>query len=309
MFSGQGSQYFHMGQQLYARSPHFRRSMDEMDVLVADLCGYSVLSTLYDPGKNKADAFDSLPLTHPALFMVEWATAQTLMAHGVEPDFVLGVSLGTYVAAALAGAFSWETALTAVSLQARVIERHAQRGAMFAVMSDDDPLVDPWLAVRCEVAAYNFATHRVLSVPLNQVGAVETYLRARNFQAQRLPVTFPFHSRWMEDIRPSLEQSLGSLHAPAMRLPLACSAATHVLTHIPEGHFWRVVRQPIRFGATIESIERAGPFRYVDAGPSGTLATFLRYALPAGSGSKAHATLSPFGGDLKRLDALGISLP
>ena len=54
----------------------------------------------------------------------------------------------------------------------------------------------------------------------------------------------------------------------------------------------------------IAELESTGPYRYIDAGPAGTLATFLKYLLPKTSKSTAHAILSPFGSEQKSMEAL-----
>lgn len=67
---------------------------------------------------------------------------------------------------------------------------------------------------------------------------------------------------------------------------------------------WGTVRKPIEFERTIAELEKRGPRYYVDVGPAGTLATFLKYALPSTSVSKMYSILSPFGMELKNYDRL-----
>jgi hypothetical protein len=67
---------------------------------------------------------------------------------------------------------------------------------------------------------------------------------------------------------------------------------------------WHAVRKPIEFERTIAGLEKRGPFDYVDAGPAGTLATFLKYTLPSTSASRMYPILSPFGMEWKNYDRL-----
>jgi malonyl CoA-acyl carrier protein transacylase len=87
------------------------------------------------------------------------------------------------------------------------------------------------------------------------------------------------------------------------RLPLACCQQTTILSSLPENYFWDVARRPIRFRETIAQLEQQGAHRYIDVGPAGTLATFLKYAVPE-TKSAVHAILTPFGFDQKNLAAL-----
>jgi malonyl CoA-acyl carrier protein transacylase len=77
-----------------------------------------------------------------------------------------------------------------------------------------------------------------------------------------------------------------------------------VLTDLPDDFFWRVVRHPIRFRETVAELERRGSHRYIDVGPSGTLATFVKYGLPQASSSTVHAILTPYGQDRRNLAAV-----
>ncbi|MBZ5525861.1 MAG: acyltransferase domain-containing protein, partial [Acidobacteriia bacterium] len=103
MFSGQGSQYFQMGRGLYDNNKTFREWMIRLDGIARDLCGRSVIEALYSDAQRRADPFERTLLTHPAIFMVEYSLAQSLICSGVLPDMVLGVSLGSFAAAAVAG--------------------------------------------------------------------------------------------------------------------------------------------------------------------------------------------------------------
>jgi bacillaene synthase trans-acting acyltransferase len=71
MFSGQGSQYFQMGRELYEAGGTFARWMTYLDTFLLDNFGRSVLAALYG-GHRKSDPFVDMLLSHPAIFMVKW---------------------------------------------------------------------------------------------------------------------------------------------------------------------------------------------------------------------------------------------
>src|SRR4051812_6933015 len=98
MFSGQGSQHYHMARELFAQEAVFRARLLELDEIVRKLSGLSVVEHIYDDRHRAGDAFEELLLTHPAVVMVELALAHTLVTSGIEPDATVGVSLGSYAA-------------------------------------------------------------------------------------------------------------------------------------------------------------------------------------------------------------------
>ena len=295
LFSGQGSQYFHMGRALYDEDATFREWMTRLDELARRLSGHSVIDVLYSDAHAKGDRFDRTLLTHPAIFMVEYSLAQSLIQAGVNPDMVLGASLGSFTAAAVAGFLDVEAALAAVIRQAAALEEWGEPGGMLAILAKPALFSDSLLRDRSELAAIDFDTHFIVSARSRELGEIEESLKVRGVDIQRLPVSFPFHSRWIDRARIPFESFMQSVRRAPGRLPLVCCCAAEVLSDIPDGYFWNVVRSPIRFQDTVARLEQLGAHRYIDVGPAGTLATFLKYALPAGTGSTVHSILTPYG--------------
>ncbi|HYD80790.1 MAG TPA: acyltransferase domain-containing protein [Paucimonas sp.] len=302
MFSGQGSQYYQMGKQLYQENAVFRQWMDRLDKLAHEISGKHVVDAIYSG--DKAQSFDRLLLTHPAIFMVEYSLAQCLIAEGIEPHLTLGASLGSFAAAAVAGCIDPVEAMSAVLEQAVAVESFCGPGGMIAIVADPALYEEDFLNRQSEMAGVNFNTHFVVSAPRGALAAIESALKEREVIHQRLAVAFPFHSRWIDAAREPVAAATHSIPIGKGKLPFACCAHAATLAHLPDDYFWRVVRDPIRFRDTVAHLERQGTHRYIDVGPSGTLATFVKYALPKTAESSAHAILTPYGQDLKNLAAL-----
>jgi bacillaene synthase trans-acting acyltransferase len=308
MFSGQGSQYFHMGKALYDSNDTFREWMVRLDGIARRLSGSSVLEALYSAARGKGEPFDRTLLTHPSIFMVEYSLAQSLIRAGVRPDMVLGVSMGSFAAAAVAGFIGVEDALTAVIRQAAALEEWSEPGGMIAVLADPALFAEDFLSSRSELAAVSFSSHFVVAARQTELAGIEASLKISNVGHQRLPVAFPFHSRWIDQAKAPFVTFMRSIRCEQNRLPLVCCDQTEILAGLTDEYFWNVVRHPIRFRETIARLEREGSRRYIDVGPAGTLATFLKYGLPAATKSTVHAILTPFGVDQKNLAAVSASM-
>jgi trans-AT polyketide synthase/acyltransferase/oxidoreductase domain-containing protein len=293
-----------MGRELFERDACFRTTMQYTDQAMIRHCGTSVLTELFAERNTRDLPLDRTLHSHPAIFMVEYALAKSLMTAGVQPDMVLGASLGSFAAAAVAGCISVDQALIAVIEQARALEAHGERGRMIAVMGEPERYLTPELLAYCELAANDFASHSVISLPERNVAVVEAYLRRHGMAFQQLPVSFAFHSRWIDAAERPYQSFLRALQLRSSDVPIICCANGRPLRSLSMDHFWSVVRQPIRFQQTIGLIESHDSYRYIDVGPGGTMATFLKYVLPADSRSQIHHVMSPFGGDMGRLNAL-----
>jgi acyl transferase domain-containing protein len=293
-----------MGKQLFENNQTFRDCMVWLDSIVWKFIENSVIETLYSNAHGKGDPFDRTLLTHPAIFMVEYSLAQTLMDAGILPDMVMGVSLGSFAAAAVAGFIEAEDALTAVIQQAMALEECCEPGGMTAILADPALFAEDFLGRHSELAAVNFSSHFVISARRGDLEGIEAALQKRNISYQRLPVSFPFHSRWIDDAKHSFQRFMRSIQCRQGRLRLACCEQMTVVEGVADGFFWNVVRQPIRFRETTARLEQEGPRSYIDLGPAGTLATFLKYLMPASTKSTVHAILTPYGLDQKNLIAV-----
>jgi acyl transferase domain-containing protein len=304
MFSGQGSQFFRMGRDLFEHNPVFRDWMQRLDEAARPAIGASVLATLYDPARGKGDAFDRTLLTHPAIYMTEIALAQALIADGVIPDRVLGVSLGSFAAAAIGGYVAIEDGLQAVIRQASALETLCPPGGMIAIMASPALYDESWLRDRSALAGVNFDRHFTVTAGRHDLDAIEAELKRREIAYVRLPVSVPFHSAAIDPARDSYLSAISALPRRRGVLPLVCCDRATVLDAVPETFFWDIARNPMRFGDAIRHLETGGPWRYVDVGPSGTLATFLKYILPKDSRSSMLPVLTPFGSDVRNYDAV-----
>ena len=309
MFSGQGSQYYQMGKVLFDQGGMFARHMRRLDGMVRDLGGFNVLPELYGD-RSKAVPFDDLRLSHPAIFMVEFALAQCVIDSGIEPDMTLGVSLGSVAAAVVAGSLGVEDALRWVLRHAGWIVENSEPGGMLGILSPPELHQVGPLRHGSVIAAWNGPSHWVLSARDPELPGIEAFLRSSDVAFSRLPVRYPFHSPWLVKSAHCRVARVPSPPVAAARLPIVCCGAGGVVDVLDADHLWNATVLPIRFEQTLRHLEAREPAcRFIDIGPSSTLATLVRALLPAGSPSTVHGILSPYGRELQSLGALAAAVP
>ena len=191
----------------------------------------------------------------PALFAVEVALAALWRAWGIEPDAVVGHSMGEVAAAHVAGALSLADAARVIALRSRLLARIAGQGGMAAVeLSLDDTrraLVgrDDKLCA----AASNSARSTVISGDAGALADLLADLERRGVYCRRLKVDVAFHSPQVDALRADLQAGLEGI-APRSGDVAFYSTVTGTLT---EGEslgpeYWvRNLREPVLFAAAL----------------------------------------------------------
>ncbi|WP_437300180.1 ACP S-malonyltransferase [Sorangium sp. So ce426] len=304
MFSGQGSQYYQMGRDLFDCHAGFRARVSELDDMVRGMRGRSLLEHLYAEHKPRGEFCGHLEFSHPAIFVIEYALAQVLIDSGVTPAYLLGASMGEYASCAVAGSMSAEDALEAIFRQIDILEACCTGGGMLAIMHD--PALYEEAAIlreNSEIAGINYAKHFVVAGSREGLERICEYLRKKNILFQELPAPYAFHSSFMD---PAEERYRTFLRTKLLRkpaLPLASCFHGRIITEMGDGYLWDVVRKPILLREAIVALEeRREDLVYVDLGPSGTLANFVKYNLGKGSSAKVFPVITSFAQDHKNFE-------
>ena len=170
-----------------------------------------------------------------------------------------------------------------------------------AILTDPALFEEDFLRRHSELAAVNFASHFIVSAKQTELAQIEATLKQRQIVHQRLPVAFPFHSQWIDEAKTAFGAFMRSVPWKQGRYPMICSDRATAVSALSADYFWDVVRNPIRFREAAIRLDQERPRRFIDVGPAGTLATFLKYSLPNTTRSTARAILTPFGLDQKNL--------
>jgi bacillaene synthase trans-acting acyltransferase len=305
MFAGQGAQYYQMGRELYEREPLFREYLERGDRLALDLVNISLVDLIYRPRADRFEPFRRLLYTHPAVFLFECALAELLKRRGLHPDYLLGYSLGEYASLVVAGSLSFEETFVSLIKQAELVEYCAPSGGMLAILDSAD-LIDryPEIFRDCTVAAYNFSRNFVASGSKSALERVKRFLPGKGINSVDLPVDYPFHSPLIDGVRTILETIFAQLSIAPPNISIITAEKGETLKNPAPGHLWDVIRNPVNLSETIRQLEKSGPYFYVDLGPSGSMATAIKYNLGKESQSGYFTIASPFGNEARNLNNL-----
>lgn len=304
MFSGQGSQYYRMGEELYENNIQFRSNMDHCNAIVRPLINASLTDILYGDHR-KTEPFHDIVYTNPALLSVEYSLFCMLKEMGICPDLLMGYSLGELVAAIVSDAISLEDGLRLVVGIAKLAEEYIKPAGMLAIMESKEIMTEfPDIFHNCWLTGTNFQGNFVVSGLMESILYLYEALNKKNITSQILPVKQGFHTKLIDSIEKGYRQLVRGIDVSSAKIPIISCLKTDIVREIDEDYLWDVIRHPVNFEQTVRHVEQGGESVFIDLGPSGSLATFVKYILSSGSGSMPLQTINQFGKDMISIERL-----
>lgn len=294
MFSGQGSQYYGMGRQIYLQYPYFKAIVDEglkilheqTGVDHKDILGYN------DVKRAENDQIDHTRYTQPLLFLIEYAFAKLLLNLGVKPSQMIGHSLGEYVAACISDVFSFEDGIKLVVKRAQLMSE-VERGAMLSVQLPAKEVIQVSPS-DISVAAINTEDSCVISGNHASIKTIEDHLRLKEIPYSKLRTHYAFHSSMMDSILPSYERELRKVAFSTPKYSfISCTTGRPIKNEeATSTEYWlNHLRETVYFSKGLQFLLQEGYSTFVEIGSWNTLLNFLRQTVGFKSGLVAVSLL------------------
>lgn len=285
LFTGQGSQYSGMGKHLYDRQPIFRQELERCAQLFQPYLDVSLIELLFN--SQYGDRLDQTQYAQPALFAIEYGLAKLWQAWGIQPDILLGHSLGEYVAAQLAGVFSLEDAVKLVGSRAKLMQELPALGKMVMIEAPVQVVRSllASIASPVEISAINSHKNTVISGATKAVDQCLPVFADRQIQYQSLKVPQAFHSVLMEAMLMSFQQTLSQVKLSPPQIAIISDFTGELVgAEMATVDYWcRHLRYPVQFQKGMKTLSSMGCNTFIEIGAKSVLIDLGQEVLAQGS--------------------------
>ena len=305
MVPGQGVQYPGMLEGLHTNHRGFRNHLNAVLDLAPGSLASRLLAVVRNDNRIEDSDLSDCRLTHPLVFAVHYALAETLRTEGIEPDYVLGYSLGELTASTINGSLPLPTALRLAIDTGIWVAEHTPERQMMAILAAPEiqQACYPYFEATT-VACHNYAEHFVITGTAGELEAIAIELRHEGVHHELLPINRGFHSSAMDPFEEHAAQWSRSIEWQSCRAPLISCALRKVASpsELKRNHLGTIHRQPVHFAETFRAIEADWTPDYIDLSATGTLAAFARQLISPSRRSSLYTVHSRFGEGQKHFE-------
>ena len=277
VFPGGGSQYPGMGARLDDRFDVFHRVRREGIEAMRRLGGVD-LEPLLAPDADP-QALRRATASLPAVFITSTSLARQWMAWGVEPDVMIGHSLGEYVAAHLAGVLSFDDALSLVITRSGLMERVSGVGAAMLVVPLPEADVASRLPGALSLATVNAADECVVAGPAAAIADFAAALSADGVEVTHIPLAAAAHSSMLDSVLDEFEAAVRrvKLALPQRRYASNLTGGWITPEQATDPRYWvDHLRHTVRFADGLRTAMADRATVVIELGPGQSLASYAR---------------------------------
>lgn len=270
VFSGQGSQWFGMGKQLFAEEQVFRAAVEACDAAIQQEANFSVIEEIMRSAAPEQEL--EIDRIQPILFTLGIALATLWRSWGVEPDCVVGHSMGEVAAAHVAGMLTLEDAVKVICRRSRLLRRIRGKGAMamieLSVDAAENAIADR--AQDLSIAVSNGPRSTVIAGNPTTLAELLLELEAKGIFCRRVNVDVASHSPQVDALRDELLAELRDIKPTIGTIPLRSTVTCNVLqgNELTAEYWVKNLRQPVQFSVVTRDLIQNGFLTYVEMSPN-----------------------------------------
>ena len=249
VYSGRGSQWAGMGRQLLSDEAAFAAAVAELEPVFVEQAGFSFHDVI--AGGKELVGVEPIQL---GLIGMQLALTALWRSYGVQPDVVIGHSMGEVAAAVVAGALTPAEGLRVTATRSRLMAPLSGQGAM-ALLELDVTATEALIAEHPQVslAIYNSPRQTVIAGPTETINTLIDTVRAQNRFASRVNIEVAPHNPAMDALQPQMRSQLADLAPRTPTIPIISTTYAELDTTpvFDAGHWATNMRNPVHFQQAI----------------------------------------------------------
>src|SRR5262245_15619724 len=269
VFPGQGSQWLGMGRDLMAEEPVFRETLEACSAAIELETGWSVIEELKRVGEESR--LGSIEVVQPTLFAMEIALSALWRSWGVEPDAVVGHSMGEVAAACVSGALTLADATKVICRRSILLKRIQGQGEMALVQLPAEAAAEALAGYEAQlsVAVSNSRRSTVLSGQPAALEAVLAKLEASGVFCKRVKVDVASHSPQVDVLRKDLLSALAQVSPRSPEVAMRSTVTSRAIgaNELNATYWAENLRQPVRLAEVVEGLLGEGHEVFVEISP------------------------------------------
>ncbi|MDJ0593040.1 MAG: beta-ketoacyl synthase N-terminal-like domain-containing protein [Pleurocapsa sp. MO_226.B13] len=294
LFSGQGSQYLEMGQELVTNFPQFRQVYQQMDSILLQDELAPISEIVFPPPAWEQRQQDAQVATlqktenaQPAIGVFSTALYKILQQAGLKPDFTVGHSFGELTALWAAGVLNDRDYYFLVKSRGQAMASppalNFDPGGMLVVIGDIPKITE---VVRnfpdLIIANWNSNNQVVLAGTKLELAKAQPSLEKLGCFVKLLPVSAAFHTPFAVSDKDIFTEALSKVTFNSPQIPVYSNTTGNPYPNnadaskqILESH----IVSPIHFKQEIENIYAAGGYFFIEFGPRNILTNLVKNIL------------------------------
>jgi acyl transferase domain-containing protein len=269
LFTGQGSQYKHMGQEIYESVPLYRRYFDECSRLFLEKASLDIKTLLFQD--EDLTSLTETQITQPIIFSIGYALGKILLEAGLRPRCMIGHSVGEWIAATLSGVVCLEAAAEIIVKRSELMSRMNGQGSMIAVFSKYDENLSA-LMEQCNIwLSANNASHVVIGGRHENITKAKKLLQSRQIMYRDLNTASAFHTPLFDEISREFLEFLRAYKFCKPKFPIIGNLTGDAVEDYSTEYWARHIVNPVQFEHCVDYLIRQNIDTLIECGGNSTL--------------------------------------